>query len=61
MNLTQTMQKKHHILLSFFLIFSSYAKSDYKYETILDDLNDAWSMVFIDENTILFTELPGNL
>ena len=28
---------------------------------ILDDLDDAWSMVFLDENTILYTELPGNL
>ena len=43
------------------LFLSNISFASYKYETIVDDLDDAWSMVFIDENTILFTELPGNL
>ena len=43
------------------LFIPNFLFASYKYETIVDDLDDAWSMVFIDENTILFTELPGNL
>ena len=43
------------------LFLPNFLLASYKYETIVDDLDDAWSMVFIDENTILFTELPGNL
>jgi len=43
------------------LFLSNITYASYKYETIVEDLDDAWSMVFIDENTILFTELPGNL
>ena len=43
------------------LFLPNFLFASYKYETIADDLDDAWSMVFIDENTILFTELPGNL
>ena len=43
------------------LFISNISFASYKYETIVEDLDDAWSMVFIDENTILFTELPGNL
>ena len=43
------------------LFIPNFLFASYKYETIADDLDDAWSMVFIDENTILFTELPGNL
>ena len=43
------------------LLFSSYSFSNYQYETILDDLNDAWSFVFLSEDKILYTEMPGNL
>ena len=48
------------ILLSL-LFLSNFSVANYKYEVVLDDLDDAWSMVFLDENTILYTELPGNL
>jgi glucose/arabinose dehydrogenase len=48
------------ILLSL-LLLSNISVANYKYEVVLDDLDDAWSMVFLDENTILYTELPGNL
>ena len=48
------------ILLSL-LLLSNFSVANYKYEVVLDDLDDAWSMVFLDENTILYTELPGNL
>jgi glucose/arabinose dehydrogenase len=43
------------------LFLSNIAFASYKYEVVLDDLDDAWSIVFLDENTILYTELPGNL
>ena len=43
------------------LLFSNSAFSSYKFETVLDDLEDAWSFVFINEDKILFTEMPGNL
>ena len=43
------------------LFLSNFSIANYKYEVVLDDLDDAWSMVFLDENTILYTELPGNL
>ena len=33
----------------------------YKYETVLDNLDDAWSFVFLNEDTILYTEMPGKL
>ena len=48
------------ILLSL-LFLSNFSVASYKYEVVLDNLDDAWSMVFLDENTILYTELPGNL
>jgi hypothetical protein len=37
------------------LFLSNIAFASYKYETIIEDLDDAWSMVFLDEDTILFT------
>ena len=43
------------------LFLSNITYANYKYETVVEDLDDAWSIVFIDEDTILFTELPGNL
>jgi|TARA_B100001094_G_scaffold159463_2_gene154348 glucose/arabinose dehydrogenase len=43
------------------LLFSNSAFSSYKFETVLDDLEDAWSFVFINEDKILFTEMPGKL
>ena len=42
------------------LFISNFSFASYKYETIVDDLDDA-EYGFFDENTILFTELPGNL
>ena len=51
---------KRKLFLSL-LFLSNISYASYKYEIIVEDLDDAWSMVFIDENTILFTELPGNL
>ena len=43
------------------LLFSSSAFSNYKFETVLDDLGDAWSFVFLSEDRVLFTEMSGKL
>ena len=43
------------------LLFSNSAYSSYKLETVLDDLDDAWSLVFLSEDKILFTEMSGKL
>ena len=48
-------------LSSFLLLFSMYSFTSYKYETVLDNLDDAWSFVFLNEDKILFTEMPGKL
>ena len=51
---------KIKVILSI-LFFSSTVFSDYKFETILDDLDDAWSLVFLSEDKVLYTEMPGKL
>ena len=51
---------KTKVILSI-LFFSSTVLSGYKFETILDDLDDAWSLVFLSEDKILYTEMPGKL
>jgi len=51
---------KTKVILSI-LFFSSTVLSGYKYETILDNLDDAWSIVFLSEDKVLYTEMPGKL
>ena len=51
---------KTKVILSI-LFFSSTVFSGYKFETILDDLDDAWSLVFLSEDKVLYTEMPGKL
>jgi len=46
---------------SFLILFSMHSFGAYKYETVLDNLDDAWSFVFLNEDTILYTEMPGKL
>tara|TARA_B100000700_G_scaffold63986_1_gene70599 strand:- start:1060 stop:2205 length:1146 start_codon:yes stop_codon:yes gene_type:complete len=56
--------KKDHMKIKFLLLvflFSNSAFSNYKLETVLDDLDDAWSFVFLGEDKILYTEMPGKL
>jgi glucose/arabinose dehydrogenase len=43
------------------LFFSSFSYSSYQYDTVLDELDDAWSFVFLSEDKILYTEMPGAL
>jgi glucose/arabinose dehydrogenase len=42
-------------------LFSTFSYSTYQYETVLDELDDAWSFVFLSEDRILYTEMPGKL
>ena len=48
-------------LILFLLLFSNSSFSSYQFETVLDNLDDAWSFVFLSEDRILYTEMPGNL
>ena len=43
------------------LLFSNSSFSSYQFETVLDNLDDAWSFVFLSEDKILYTEMPGRL
>ena len=43
------------------LLFSTSLFSEYKFETILSDLDDAWSFEFLSEDKIIYTEMPGKL
>ena len=43
------------------LFFSITTQSSYKFETVLSNLDDAWSFEFLSEDKILFTEMPGKL
>jgi glucose/arabinose dehydrogenase len=52
------MKTKLFILVLFFST-SSYA--EYKFETVLSDLDDAWSFEFLTEDTVIYTEMPGKL
>ena len=48
-------------LPAFIFICSVHLSSEYKFETVLDNLDDAWSFVFLSEDEVLFTEMPGKL
>ena len=48
-------------LLLFLLLFSNSSFASYQLETVLSDLDDAWSFVFLSEDKILYTEMPGKL
>ena len=37
------------------LLFSTGLFSEYKFETILSDLDDAWSFEFLSEDKIIYT------
>jgi glucose/arabinose dehydrogenase len=43
------------------LFFSNITSANYTFETVLDGLDDAWSFEFINEDTILYTEMSGKL
>jgi len=47
--------------LLFVLCFSTSLFSDYKFETVLSGLDDSWSLEFLSEDEIIYTEMPGKL
>tara|TARA_Y100000992_G_scaffold127560_1_gene83799 strand:- start:1497 stop:2585 length:1089 start_codon:yes stop_codon:yes gene_type:complete len=48
-------------ILFLILFFSINIFSEYKFETILSNLDDAWSFEFLSEDKIIYTEMPGKL
>ena len=52
---------KNIFILIFFLIFSKSNAFEIKLEKIVDDLDRPWSLSFIDQNNIIFTEKSGKL
>jgi len=50
------MKTKLFILVVMFSV-SSYG--EYKFETVLSNLDDAWSFEFLNEDTVIYTEMPG--
>ncbi len=53
--------KKIFIFLLFYFIFIDLYASDIKFEKITDGLNEPWSLSFINEEKIIFTEKAGKL
>ena len=43
------------------LMFSVSSYGEYKFETVLSNLDDAWSFEFLNEDTVIYTEMPGKL
>ena len=42
-------------------MFSASSYAEYKFETVLSNLDDAWSFEFLTEDTVIYTEMPGKL
>ena len=47
--------------LLFVLCFSTSLFPNYQFETVLSGLDDAWSLEFLSEDEIIYTEMPGKL
>ncbi len=52
------MKTKLFILVA---MFSASSYAEYKFETVLSNLDDAWSFEFLTEDTVIYTEMPGKL
>ncbi len=52
---------KNIFILIFFLIFSKINAFEIKLEKIVEDLDKPWSLSFINQNNIIFTEKSGKL
>lgn len=53
--------KKIIIYLLFYFVSSHLYASEIKFEKIVDELNEPWSLSFIDKEKIIFTEKAGKL
>ena len=52
------------ILIIFYILFYFFNNADaqeFKLEKIVDDLDNPWSLSFVDKENIIFTEKPGKL
>ena len=52
-------EKNNNCINSIFL--NNLNATEIKFEKIVSNLNQPWSLSFIDENNIIFTEKSGNL
>tara|TARA_B100000579_G_scaffold328942_1_gene278985 strand:- start:530 stop:1591 length:1062 start_codon:yes stop_codon:yes gene_type:complete len=52
---------KKLVILLFLFFFSNLYSSEIKFEKIIDDLNNPWSLSFIDKENIIITEKKGKL
>ena len=52
---------KKIIIFLFLFNFSNLYSSNIKFEKIFDDLNEPWSLSFIDKENIIITEKKGKL
>ena len=50
------MKTKLFILVA---MFSASSYAEYKFETVLSNLDDAWSFEFLTEDTVIYTGMPG--
>ena len=55
------MKKILIIFCIFFYFFKNANAQEFKLEKIVDDLDNPWSLSFVDKENILFTEKPGKL
>ena len=55
------MKKILIIFYIFFYFFKNANAQEFKLEKIVDDLDNPWSLSFVDKENILFTEKPGKL
>ena len=53
--------KKIFISLLFYFVFINLYASEIKFEKIVDGLNNPWSLSFVNEEKIIFTEKSGKL
>jgi len=53
--------KIYYVVIIFIFIFNFAIAEDYKLIKIIDDLQTPWSLSFIDQENIIFTEKPGKL
>jgi Glucose/sorbosone dehydrogenases len=49
------------ILIIYLLLFSNLIADDFKLERIISGLDSPWSLTFIDSQSLLVTEKPGNI
>ena len=49
------------LLISFLLLFTNLSAENFKLEKIIEGLDSPWSLTFLDSQSLLVTEKPGNI